>query len=748
MSCIHKAAARIASAAALMLVCASTALAQGGTVSGQLVHSVTGKPVPGAVVLVEKTRIETKADGNGRFVLANVPEGLHHLVVAATGMMPRHQEVTVGNTPVDLGQVTVDPELHFREVVSVSPETRDQFHSYQPTTVLAGQDLALQLQGTVGATLAQEPGLAERSFGPGPSRPVIRGLDGDRVLILEDGLRTGDLSSQSGDHGVTVNPAAASRIEVIRGPATLLYGANAIGGLVNVISDTIPTQPVEGTSGGATFDLGTGADEGAAAFDVLTGNGRWALHAGASGRRSGDVRTPEGRVDNSQSRGGMGSVGMAWTGEGRYFGGSYGYDDLKYGVPVIEDGEISLTPRRHLFGLRTGAENLVGPFESFRMTFGHRQYRHDELHGDEVETEFTNNTTDVNLLARHRAFGRLTGSMGASLFGRHFDSVGEEALAPAIDERAVALFLYEELTWLHMTLQFGARINHVSFDPSGGLPARDFTDGSGSIGVLFRPAAANHGVTAAFNLARAARNPALEELYFFGVHHGNFAFEIGNPDLGSERALGFDAALRWRQPRFSGEITFFRNSIDNYIFRNPISEAEFERRFGDEDDHDDDDDDHDDDHGEFPFIEFVGANSLLQGIEAHADVQLARNLFGELGFDLVRGQLRGSGEALPRIPPTRLRTSLRYQADAFQAGGEWLAVARQDRVFDEERPTGGYHLFRLFGAYSFARGGAVHTLTGRLDNVTNTLYRNHLSLIKDFVPEMGRNARLVYSVRF
>jgi iron complex outermembrane recepter protein len=746
MSLFHGArrALRLLVPAVLILAWAAEGAAQGITVTGRVVHSITLKPVPGALVVVEKTDIETKSDGNGRFTLTNVPEGEHHLVIVAPGMMPRHHELSAGTTPLDLGEVSINPELHFREVVSVSPDVRDQFHSYQPTTVLAGQDLALQLQGTVGATLSLEPGLAERSFGPGPSRPVIRGLDGDRVLILEDGLRTGDLSSQSGDHGVVVNPAAATRIEVIRGPATLLYGANAIGGLVNIISDTIPTRPVDGTSGGATFDFGTGADEGAGAFDVLTGNGRWALHAGGSGRRSGDVRTPEGRIDNSQSRMGMGSVGAAWTSERGYFGGSYGYDDLKYGVPVIEDGEISLTPRRHLFGLRAGAEELGGAFDSFRVTFGHRQYRHDELHGDEVETEFTNNTTDLNVLGRHRAFGRLTGSVGLSVFDRHFDSVGEEALAPAIDERSVALFAYEELTWLHFTLQFGARINHVSFDPTGGLPARSFTDGSGSIGMLFRPAAADHGITLAVNLARAARNPALEELYFFGVHHGNFAFEIGNPDLRSERALGFDAALRWRQPRFSGEITFFRNSIDNYIFRQPISEAEFERRFGD-----DDHDDHgDDDHDEFPFIEFVGADSLLQGIEAHADFQIAPRLFGEVGFDVVRGRLRGSGEALPRIPPTRLRTSLRYQADAFQAGGEWIAAARQDRVFDEEHPTEGYHLFRLFGAYSFAGGGAVHTLTARLDNVTNTLYRNHLSLIKDFVPEMGRNARLIYSVRF
>ncbi len=730
-------------AATLVLLSASAAAAQGTTVSGRLVQSLTQRPVGGAIVLIEGTQIEGRSQANGEFTLAGVPGGEHHLVVVATGLMPLHRDITVGATPLQLDDVLIDPELHFREVVSVSPDARDQFHSYQPTTVLAGQDLALQLQGTVGATLAQEPGLAERSFGPAPSRPVIRGLDGDRVLILEDGMRTGDLSSQSGDHGVTINPAAANRIEVIRGPATLLYGANAIGGLVNVISDTIPTAPVEGVSGGATFDVGTAADEGAGAFDVLAGNNRWALHAGGSGRRSGDVRTPEGRIENSQSRGGFGSVGVSRTGERAYVGASYGYDDLKYGIPVIEDGEISLTPRRHMLGLRAGAENLTGAFESFRMTLGHRQYRHDELHGDEVETEFTNNTTDLNLLGRHRAFGRLTGSIGASVFGRSFESVGAEALAPAIDERSLALFLYEEVTWPHFTLQFGGRINHASFDPSGGLPARDFTDGSGSLGVLYRPAAADHGVTLAFNMARAARNPALEELYFFGVHHGNFAFEIGNPDLRSERALGVDASLRLRHRRASGEITFFRNSIDDYIFRNPISEAEFERRFG-HDDHDDDE--HDDD--ELPFIEFVGADSLLQGIEAHADFQIARNVFAEVGFDLVRGRLRGSGEPLPRIPPTRLRSSLRYQADAFQVGGEWMAVARQGRVFDEETETAGYNLLRLFAAYSFVSGATTHTVTGRLDNVGNTLYRNHLSLIKDFVPEMGRNVKVVYSVRF
>lgn len=738
--------ASIAGAALLVLGTSVSAAAQ-TTVSGRLVHSVTGEPIPDAIVMVEGVQGETKSGKDGRFKLEKVPAGQGHLIVAAEGMMPLHHEIRVSGDAVDLGDVPVDPELHFREVLSVSPEARDQFHSYQPTTVLSGQDLALQLQGTIGQTLSKEPGLAERSFGPGPSRPVIRGLDGDRVLILEDGMRTGDLSSQSGDHGVNVNPAAASSIEVVRGPATLLYGANAIGGVVNVISDTIPTAPVQGASGGLTFEAGSGASEGSGAFDVRVGDGRWAMHAGGGGRRSGDVRTPSGRIGNSQSRSAFGSVGAAWTSERGHVGASYGYDDMKYGIPVIDDGALSLTPRRHSFGLKAGVDKLSGAFEGVRATLSVRRYEHDELHLGTPETHFTNNTMDLNVQGRHQAVGRLTGTLGASYHDRFFESVGEEALAPAIDSRAMALFFYEELTWPHVTLQFGGRVNHASFDPAGGLRPRDFTDGSGSVGVLFRPAAANHGLTLAISAARAARNPALEELYYFGVHHGNFAFEIGNPNLSSERALGFDVALRWRQPRYSGEITLFRNSIDDYIFRSPVSEEEFEQRFGQLPDEHAEDAGHE--HAlEFPFIEFRGADSVLQGIEAHMDVQLTQTLYAEVGVDLVRGELRGSGEPLPRIPPARVRTSLRYQKAAFQLGGEWVGVTKQDRVFREETSTDGYNLLRIFSAYSFPAWGAVHTITGRIDNLTNTEYRNHLSLIKDFVTEMGRSAKVVYSVTF
>ncbi|MGH9197530.1 MAG: TonB-dependent receptor plug domain-containing protein, partial [Acidimicrobiia bacterium] len=342
----RKCLAFVSSGILLVLVVTGLAHAQSGvTLRGRLTHSITLEPVAGATVVLEELKREVQSGPDGSYSFANVPPGRYHVAVRANGFTPKRSEVSVG-TSDQVADLVIDPELHYSEVISVSPESRSQFESYQPTSVLTGQDLFKQLEGSLGATLQNQPGVAERSFGPSPARPVIRGLDGDRVLILEDGQRMGDLSSQSGDHGITVNPAAARRIEVVRGPATLLHGASAIGGLVNVISETIPSERLEGTRGGFNLDFGSAATEAGVAGDVLLGNKRFALHVGGGGRRSGDVSTPEGDIDNTQSRAGFASVGGAWTGEKGYFGGSYGYQDTKYGIPIVEGGDIQLTPRR------------------------------------------------------------------------------------------------------------------------------------------------------------------------------------------------------------------------------------------------------------------------------------------------------------------------------------------------------------------------------------------------------------------
>ena len=763
-------------AAFLVLFTAVSGLAQGGASLSGTVTRDNGEPMGGAAVLLEELKREVRTAADGTYRFDEVPPGDYHVSVRAEGYSTRRTEVAVTPQGATLDLV-VELDLHFSEVVSVSPTARSQFESYQPTSVLAGQELTKQLEATIGATLQAEPGIAMRAIGPGPARPVIRGLDGDRIVVLEDGQRVGDISSQSADHGVTVNPASAQRIEVVRGPASLLYGANAIGGLVNVITDQIPTEKVQGTEGNFTFDLGSNAAEGAGAGDLHLGNGQFALHVGGGGRRAGNFSTPDGEVENTQRRSAFGSVGLSWTGERAYFGGSFAVDDTEYGIPEIElDGDheedegdhdedegdheeeeehahqdVTLTPHRKAFTLRAGARNLDGLFSSYRATFGVRRYDHTEFEGDEVGTVFNNDTEEAELMLSHRAVGRLSGTFGGWLLNRAFDAVGPEALSPPIEQRGLAFFLYEEITWPHVTVQFGGRVDRTTFKPARIMPDRDFTEFSGSLGLLVHPAPGNDDLVLAVSLARAARNPALEELYFFGPHPGNLSFEIGNPDLNSERAVGFDMSVRTRTGRIQGEVTFFNNSIADFIFRNPLTEEQFEEREEEFDERFGVVDEGDEGHAhsdEFPFVEFVGADSRLYGIEAHADVMLTNSLVAEFTYDWVRGQLSGTGEPLPRIPPFRLLTGLRYQRNALQIGGNVSAVAEQDRVFGAETPTPGYALVKFYGAYSFASGGVTHTITGRLDNATNERYRNHLNYLKDVLPEMGRNFKLVYSVSF
>jgi iron complex outermembrane receptor protein len=743
----------------LLASTASFAMAQTAVLDGRLVNSLNGELIAGATVVIDELKREVVSGPDGTFRFENIAPGRYHVWVRAQGYSSRRTEVTVpteGGAPVEL---RVDFDLHFQEVASVSAEARSQFDAFQPTTVLSGQELTKQIESSLGATLENQPGLSSRSFGSAPSRPVIRGLDGDRVQILQDGQRTGDLSSQSGDHGVSVNPAAAERIEVVRGPATLLYGANAIGGLVNIITNEIPTRPIQGTSGEVTFDVGSAAAEAGGAGHVQLGNGRFAVNIGGGGRRLDDFRTPLGKVANSQSRNGFTTVGAAWTSTKAHVGASYGYDDTKYGIPVVEGGTLQLTPRRHALTFRAGAEQMTGAFDAFRATVAVRRYQHDELEGEEVGTNFRNDTVELQAMGSHRAVGRLKGSIGLWVLDRAFSATGAEALSPAVDQRGFAAFTYEEVTWPHVTLQFGGRIDQTNYTPASEAK-RDFTNGSLSAGLLLRPAAADDRLTIAASVARAARAPALEEMFFFGVHHGNFALEVGNPGLESERALGVDLSLRWRTPRASGEVTYFRNDIDDYIFRRTMDHEEFEERreefvtrFGGREpaghaEHEGEGTEGGEEEEEIAFVEFVGADALLQGIESHADFQLTPVLTAEVGLDLVRGSLKDNDLPLPRIPPLKFRGGLRYQRNALQIGGQVIAAAKQDRLSTNETATGGYTLLKLYSSYSFDSGGAVHTITARLDNVTNELYRSHLSLIKALVPEMGRNFKAVYSVGF
>ena len=718
----------------LVAVCATApAYAQTGTISGTLTNALSGDPIGNVQVTLQSggAMQQTRTAPDGRFSFSNVAPGTYELVVRTDGFLPSRTSVTVASAELT-SNVQLSPELHFSEVTSVSPEGKDSFVSFQSTDALGGQELTKELQPTLGATLENQAGVALRSFGPGPARPVIRGMDGDRVLIAENGLRMGDLSSQSGDHGVTVNPASAERIEVVRGPATLLYGANAIGGLVNVVTNEIPTAPVTRATGLLTFDAASGAPGGGGAGNVTVGNGRFAVNLAASGRRQNDFTSPDGTIPNSFNRAGMAQLGAGYTATNGFLGASVGFDKTHYGIPFVEAGETNLDPRRQNLTVRGEKRAMTGIFDSFRGSFGLRRYRHDERDGDEVATSFRNDTSELELLAHHGTARKLHGAIGGSVLTREFEATGEEVLSPLVNQKGYAGYLYEEVNASSLVqLQLGARVDRATFTPETDEPHTDFTNFSGSLGVVLTPAEA---VSLTFSVARASRNPALEELYFHGPHAGNNAVENGNTDLDSEHSIGVDASLRWRSAIASGEVAFFYNRINNFIFR---------RFTGDVDEG-------------LAVTEFDQADARMAGMESHLDMRVGPIVWLEGGLDYVRGDLTSLDLPMPRVPPLRGLAGLHLRRNAFEAGIDGTFTAKQDRVYAlgfggttiGETPTDGYNLAKIFASYTFGSATAANTITLRLDNATNTLYRNHLNYLKDLAPEMGRNFAVVYSVRF
>ena len=326
----------------------------------------------------------------------------------------------------------------------------------------------------------------------------------------------------------------------------------------------------------------------------------------------------------------------------------------------------------------------------------------------------------------------MKGSIGGSFLTRNFSTAGEEVLSPEVDQRGSAVYLYEEIAASpHVQVQFGGRYERASFEPIADEPTRVFNNVSGSVGLLFLP---TDQTTVSFSLARASRNPALEELYFHGPHPGSAAVENGNPDLDSEHSLGFDASVRWRSAAASGEVTFFVNSIDNFIFREFTGEVE----------------------DDLAVTAFTQANARLYGVESHVDVKAGPLFWVEGGLDYVRGELASIDTPMPRVPPLRGHAGVRFEKSGFEAGVDGVFTASQDRVYSltfgdrqvGETPTDGYNLLKLYASYSFGGMRTLNTITLRLDNVTNALYFNHLNFLKDFSPEMGRNLAVVYNVKF
>ncbi len=733
---------------------AGYASAQTASISGNVTYGGDNTPLHDASVKIVQLKQTTVTDDAGNYRFENVPAGRYTILVHIEGFADASKIVDVRND----GAVTADFKLQLtslKEEVTVTASGTEQsvFDSFQSVNSVGSTRITEKASTSLGEVLESETGVAKRSFGPGTSRPVIRGFDGDRVLVAEDGVRSGSVGSQSGDHGETVDPLSAERIEVVKGPATLLYGSNAIGGVVNVISND-ENQRHEGFRGNLTGVGGTVNRQLGFSGGLEYGYKNWLFRGNTSWQRTGDYDTPLGKVPNSASRSASQSFGIGYYGDKAWISGSYGFDLRRYGIPfaaIFEGGEeerifgelpevdeeIDLRQRENNFRIRGGFRNFENPFlNAVQYNLDYTVYRHKEIETadgiDEVGTIFDNKTFSYRSLFEQNRFGRLTGRFGFEGFSREYEVNGAEQLIDGkIKQNSLSVFALEELGFERVKFQFGGRLESNRYNAENPIyQDRDFLGFSGAAGVNF---ALWEGGAFVVNYTNAFRAPALEELYNNGPHIGNLAFEIGNQNLERERANGVDFSLRHISDRFriTGDVYFYR--INNFVY------------FAYQDEDGDGDIDIEDG---LPVARYEQADARYFGAELSADVTFNKYLGGFVSLDAVRAKLTDENINLPRIPPARARLGLDFRYEGLSVRPEVILAARQDRTFPLETETAGYGLFNVAASYIIGSTHYAHIFTVNATNLSDKLYRNHLSFIKDLAPEPGRGIRFGYTFRF
>lgn len=737
---------------------------------GQLrgaVLSADGEPVSGAVVRVANPSRSTVTGPDGAFVIESLPKG--EVLVEVTS--DRHGGWT-GTVVVESDgarlEVQLDSVAHHEEIlVTASAFERGEFDLATPTNVLTGDELLVRLQPTLGDTLAGEVGVTASSFGPGASRPVVRGLGGDRVRMLESGIGAGDASSASPDHNVATEPGNAERIEVLRGPATLLYGSSAIGGVVNVIDGLIPSSPTESTaSGHADLRLASVNDEVTGSLAVGGQTGDWGWQARALSRDTGDTEIPgfaevhhEGEeeeedeheeafgvlansdIETTSIGGGLsrffdsGFVGVSVSGYDSNYGvpGSHGHEeehvDDAPGVDehTEEEGGTRIDMQRLRVDLRSEVEADFGFFQGLKARVGVVDYEHDELEPDgAVGTTFLNDAWEgrVDLLQKSRS--GYNASWGLQVRSRESQAVGEEAFIPRNDALSLAAFTFQELSRGDFSFQLGGRFE-TQDNSTQVARDRSFSGFSASAGSVWR---FHPQWSLAGSLARSVKFPAGEELYSNGPHFATQAFEVGNPDLDEETSVGVDVSLRKTEGRVRGSLTAFRNDFSDFIYQ---------AFTGDELD-------------ELPLLAYTQDDAEFQGLEVDTRVGLWQRGHAHLDLslfgDLVRAELADSGRPLPRIPPRRLGLGMHYSDERWSATAEVTDVDDQDRLGENETPTDGYTTVNASLGYRLYTSRVVYDLLLAGRNLTDEEARNHLSFLKDSVPLGGRDVSLSLRLSF
>ena len=665
-------------------------------------------------------------------------------------------------------------------IVTGNPLGSELFSLVSPTSVLEGTNLFLLRRSTLGEMLNEMPGVSSTYFGPNASRPVIRGLEGDRIRILSNGVGVLDASSLSNDHAVPIDPLIVERVEVVRGPAALFYGGNAVGGVVNVIDNRIPQEPVTGARGRVETRFGGAESEKASGAMLEAGNGRFALHADVYTRDTDDLKikgpniSPRllaadparavtyGTLPNSASRSNGGSIGGSATWDKGYVGLSFSSFESQYGAVAEPLVTIDMESKRWDLA---GEMRDIGSFISgVKFKLGKTDYKHTELNAGVPATDFKSRGHEGRLELTHGNLGSLKGAVGVQFNQFDFSALGAEAFVPTTKTDSKALFIYEELPIGKLKLTFGGRHERTEVSSQGGGPVpfggagprfdpaqmRTFGGNSGAIGGVYSVAP---GLALALNGAMTERAPTYYELFANGPHAATGSYEVGDAAFAKEKSRAFDAALRMRSGAHSGSISVFHSRFKNYI--GVFNSGNTRGADGELNPPDTIKPGVSDNTGEevLPELAYRALPARFRGMEAEGKFRLldrASTLDLLLKFDYVRADDRSTGLPLPRIAPRRFGAGVDYRRGALGARVDALWVSAQNRVSANELSTDSHTLLNAALTYRMKlptpQGSVEFFLRGV--NLLNEHARNHVSYLKDIAPLGKRSGQVGLRAQF
>jgi iron complex outermembrane receptor protein len=610
-------------------------------------------------------------------------------------------------------------------IVNAVPLGQNADQIVAPVAILAGSRLDDAKGVSLGETVSSIPGVQSTALGTAVGRPIIRGLDGPRVAVLENGLSSQDVSNVSQDHAVTLEPFLADQIEVLKGPSTLLYGSGAIGGVVNVVDGRIPEKaPENGFAGRAEVRSDSVSDGSTGMLRVDAGNDTFAIHVDGMRRDNESYDTPEGTLANSQVKTTAGAFGASLLGSWGYVGLSVARFMDQYGSPAEPgdpaEGEdpVTIKMAQINYNLKGG---FIAPFAGIRkieFNVGHNQYQHVEFDGPTPGTTFNTNSNQGRLVVTHDPLAGWEGAFGAQTEHRQFSAVGDETFVPPTTTRGVGVFLTEQRDFGPVKLELGARQDKQTVQPIDG-EKRDFSPTSLSAGVAWRFAETWH---VSLNLDHSQRAPAEEELFANGPHDASATFEIGNPNLDKETSNQAELGLHFHGDAIEGKVAVYYNRYKDFIFLADTGVVE----------------------DDLPVRDWSQNDAVFRGAEAEATFHLAKNVHGNWDLrvfgDTVRATLSDGGGNVPRIPAGRLGAQFNWNMDDLRASIGAVRYFKQDKTAPFETDTAGYTLVNAHVAWTFHNGERSQWeafLDG--NNLTDQIARPATSLFKDESPMPGRN---------